>query len=73
MKTENSIALEKLSIFCHFCGLFSTFIGIVVGLMELLNSDFRHMQTGLYIFATGYALYKIGARIAKVVASEKGQ
>lgn len=72
MKSENMNALEKLSVFCHFGGLFSTFIGIVVTLMDLLNSDFRHVQTGIYIFATGYALYKIGARISLVLMSEKG-
>ncbi len=71
MKTENYNALEKLSLFCHFGGLFSVFVGIVVSLMDLINSDFKHIQTGIYIFATGYAIFKIGAKITAVLAAEK--
>lgn len=71
MKSDNVNALEKLSLFCHFGGLFSVFIGIVVILMNLVSSDFKHIQVGIYIFVTGYALFKIGARITAIVADEK--
>ena len=71
MKKENELALERLSLFCHIVGLFSVFIGLVVSFMELLSGNIIRMQTGLYIFITGYALVKISSKIAKVLLSEQ--
>ncbi len=71
MKINAINDLEKLSLYCHFGGLFSVFVGIVVSLMDLINGDFKHIQTGIYIFATGYAIFKIGAKISAVLAEEK--
>jgi len=66
-------ALERLSLFCYFGGLFSVFVGVVVALIDLLNADWRHIQTGIFIFASGYALFKIGSKISAIVASEQGR
>jgi len=71
MRLDNLNSLERLSLFCHFGGLFSVFAGIAVALMNLLDGDFRNMQNGVFIFITGYALFKIGARLTQIVETEK--
>lgn len=70
MKTENLKSLESLSLFCHLSGLFTVFIGIVVIFMNALNSEWRYVQVGIYIFATGYASVKISSKISQVVVDE---
>jgi hypothetical protein len=70
MKIENIKSLERLSLFCHFSGLFSVFIGLAVAFMDLLNRDVRHVQVGIYVFITGYALAKISAKISSILLSE---
>ena len=70
MKTDNAKSLESLSLFCHYCGVFSVFIGVVVAFMDLLNGDFGHIQIGIFLFAVGYALTKISSRITQILLSE---
>lgn len=72
MKAENQKALEGLSLFCHVGGLITMCLGIVVIFMDLTQGDFRHIQVGIFICATGYAFVKISARIAAILASEQG-
>lgn len=71
MKMENARSLEKLSLFCHICGLFSVFIGLAMAFMDLLNGDTKRIQMDLYIFFTGYALVKIASRLAEIVINER--
>ena len=70
MRPENEKSLERLSLLCHVCGLFSVFLGLVVAFIDLLNNDMRHIQIGIYVFFTGYALVKISSRISKVLFDE---
>lgn len=63
--------MERLSIFCHIGGVITVFLGILVALMDLLNRDFRHIQVGIFICVTGYALVKISSRIEKILLEEK--
>ena len=70
MKHENAKSLESLSLFCHYCGIFSVFIGMVVAFVDLLKSDFAHIQVGIFLFAIGYALVKISSRITQILLSE---
>ena len=57
--------------FCHLGGLFSVFLGIIVIFIDLLNNDLTHIQVGLYIFVSGYALVKIAAKISDILISER--
>ena len=70
MKPENAKSLESLGLFCHYCGIFSVFIGVVVTFMDVLNGDFGHIQIGIFLFAVGYALVKISSRITEILFSE---
>jgi hypothetical protein len=63
--------MERLSLFCHICGVFSVFIGLAMSFMDLLNGDVKRIQTDLYIFFTGYALVKISNRLSSIIASER--
>jgi len=71
MQQQNARSLESLSWFCHLCGVLSVFIGMSVTLMNLINRDFFHIQSGLFIFASGYALIKISTKIMLIVNSER--
>jgi len=71
MHRHNANALESLSWFCHLCGLFSVFIGMTVTLLNFLDKDFMHIQSGIYIFVTGYALVKISKKISNILNSER--
>lgn len=71
MQQQNTRSLESLSWFCHLCGVLSIFIGMTVSLMNLINRDFFHIQSGLFIFASGYALIKISAKITQILNSER--
>lgn len=70
MRAENRRALESLSLFTHICGIFSVFIGLTMAFMDILNKDMRRIQMDFYIFFTGYALVKIGSKLAQIVVSE---
>jgi hypothetical protein len=71
MQQQNARSLESLSWICHLCGLLSVFIGMTVTLMNLMNRDFFHIQSGLFIFISGYALTKISKKIDFIVNSER--
>ena len=71
MKSENVKTLESLSLFCHLSGIITVFLGIVVILMDLVNSDFKHIQAGFFILVTGYAFVKIAAKLSGVYQSEQ--
>jgi len=42
-------------------------------MFNLINGDFTDIQVGIYIFAMGYALFKVGARLAQIVTEEKAK
>jgi hypothetical protein len=70
MKQENAKSLESLSLFCHYCGIFTVFIGVLITFMDVMNGDFGHIQVGIFLFAVGYALVKISSRISEILLSE---
>ena len=70
MKAENRQSLEGLSLFCHYSGLVSIFLGFIIIFMCLLSGDLRNVQTGLYIFAVGYTFTKISSKISNIILSE---
>ena len=71
MRTENIRSLERLSLLCHFVGLFSVFVGMIVALLDLKNGDMKHIQVGIYVFSTGYALVKVSAKISAILIDEQ--
>ena len=71
MKPQNVKTLENLNLFCHFSGIITVFLGIVVILIDLNNKDFEHIQIGFFILAVGYAFVKIAAKILSVVCDEE--
>lgn len=73
MKQENIKILENLSLFCHFSGIITVFLGLVVILMDLSNKDFGHIQIGFFVFVSGYAFVKISSKISGVLHSEEGR
>jgi uncharacterized membrane protein HdeD (DUF308 family) len=73
VKLKNLKILENLSLFCHFSGIITVFLGIVVILMDLSNKDFAHIQIGFFVLATGYALVKISSKISRVICDEENR
>ena len=71
MEMRDKISLENLSLFCHFAGLFSVFIGLVLAFMTVMNEDKRFFQVALYIFFSGYANVKIANKIGDIVHRER--
>jgi len=71
MKQINITDLERLSLFCHFCGIFSVFLGLSVTFMDVLKNDMSHVLVGLYVFITGYASTKISKKLMSVIYEEK--
>ncbi len=71
MKSENVKLLESLNLFCHFSGIVTIFLGIVVIFMDLSNNDFGHIQIGFFLLAVGYAFVKIASKVSKVVCDEE--
>ena len=71
MKDNNVRALSKLSAFCRYAGIISVFLGILVLFVDVLNRDWSHMQTGLFIFVSGYTFLKIGTKISSVLFDER--
>ena len=71
MQKDNIKTLENLSLYSHFGGLFTVFIGVIVVFVDVLNGDFSHIQIGIYIFATGYAFVKISQRLTQVLIDER--
>lgn len=71
MDMSDKRSLENLSLFCHFTGLFSVFIGLVMGFMTVMNADKRFLQMAIYIFFSGYANVKIANKIGDIVRRER--
>ena len=71
MEQKNVKILENLSLFCHFSGIITVFLGLVIILMDLSNKDFGHIQIGFFVLAVGYAFVKISASISGVLRSEE--
>ncbi|GEM_PF-1687164 len=71
MRFENIKSLEYLSLYGHISGLITIFLGIVVIAMDLLNSDFRHIQVGIFICVVGYAFVKIAEKSETILLSER--
>jgi len=71
MKMQNIRDMENLSLYTHFSGLITIFLGILVIMIDLINKDFGHIQVGIFILITGYAFFKISQKIAHVLKSEK--
>jgi hypothetical protein len=71
MQKDNIKVLENLSLYSHFGGMFSVFLGLVTVFVDFLNGDFGHIQIGIYIFATGYAFVKISQRLTQVLIDER--
>ena len=71
MKDNNVRALSKLSAFCKYSGLISTFLGIVILFIDVINKDWVHMQVGLFVFISGYSFMKIGAKVSSVLFDER--
>lgn len=42
-------------------------------MFTLINGDFTQIQVGIYIFATGYALFKVGVNLTQIVTEEKAK
>jgi len=71
MQKENVKVMENLSLYSHFGGMFSVFVGLVVVFIDFLNGDFAHIQVGIYIFVTGYAFVKVSQRLTQVLIDER--
>jgi hypothetical protein len=71
MKDHNLISLERLSLYCHLCGIVTIFLGILTIGLNLVAQDFRNMQSGIFIFAVGYAFTKISSRLQSIIYEEK--
>jgi len=71
MLNKNIVEMDRLSLFCHICGLFTIFLGMLVIFIDFLNEDFQHIQVGIFIFVTGYAFVKISTKISNILFEEK--
>ncbi len=73
MKSNNVKALRRLSFFCRYSGLICLFAGILVIFLDVFNRDWLHAQIGFFIFVTGYANAKIGAKLSSVLFDERSE
>ncbi len=71
MKFKNIIKLERLGIFTLGGGLINMLLGCLVTVVNLMEKDFKHIQVGIFIFAIGYALTKIGQQLSLIASEEK--
>ena len=71
MKLKNVKFLEDLILYSHLCGLITIFLGMVVIVIDLLNSDFRQIQVGIFICVVGYAFVKIAQKSETILLSER--
>jgi hypothetical protein len=73
MKRTNVRILENLSLFCHFSGIITVFLGIIVIFLDLNNKDYGHIQIGFFTLIVGYAFVKISQKISRVVCDEENK
>ena len=71
MQAKNAKELESLSFSCHVGGLIILFMGILVAGMNFMSGEAKHVQEGIFIFISGYALVKISTKISRIVEEEK--
>ncbi len=71
MKFESTKSLEYLSLYGHISGLITIFLGIIVIAMDLINSDFHHIQVGIFICVVGYSFVKIAEKSETILLSER--
>ncbi len=71
MKFKNIKKLERLGIFTLGGGMINILLGILIVFVDVTRQDFKHIQVGIFIFAIGYALIKIGAQLSQIAAEEK--
>ncbi|OGX28460.1 MAG: hypothetical protein A2705_03590 [Omnitrophica WOR_2 bacterium RIFCSPHIGHO2_01_FULL_52_10] len=71
MKLENVKSLEDLILYGHISGLITIFLGMVVIAMDITNSDFRHIQVGIFICVVGYAFVKIAQKGETILLGER--
>ncbi len=71
MKFESTKSLEYLSLYGHISGLITIFLGIIVIVMDILNSDYHHIQVGIFICVVGYAFVKIAEKSEIILLSER--
>ncbi len=71
MRFENTKSLEYLSLYGHISGLITIFLGIIVIVVDILNSDYRHVQVGIFICVVGYAFVKIAEKSETILLSER--
>ncbi len=71
MKFESTKSLEYLSLYGHISGLITIFLGIIVVVMDILNSDFHHIPVGIFICVVGYAFVKIAEKSETILLSER--
>ena len=65
------MALETLSVYCHFGGISILALGLIVGVMDFMSDGIKRLQQGLFIFAIGYAVFKISTKINTILDDEK--
>ena len=70
MKQKNIRMLENLSLFCHVGGIINVFLGILIAAMNFSNNQLGHVQSGIFIFLTGYALVKISTKLSYIIWDE---
>lgn len=71
MKEKNIKELRKLSMFCQYSGLIFIFLGIVVIFVDFINHNRMHLQTGFFIFMSGYTFHKTGQKVSKILFDER--
>jgi hypothetical protein len=71
MKIKNLKSLENLSLYSHFSGIITIFLGLMVILLDLMNKDYKHIQIGFFVLATGYSFVKISSKLSGVIRDEE--
>ena len=71
MRFESTKSLEYLSLYGHISGLITIFLGFIVIVVDVLNSDYRHVQVGIFICVVGYAFVKIAEKSETILLTER--
>lgn len=71
MKFKNIKKLERLGVFTLGGGMINILLGMLIVFVDLTSKDFKHIQVGIFIFAIGYALTKIGTQLSQIATEEK--
>ena len=71
MDPKHYNSLEQLSLYCFFCGLLPTFLGVLMVFMDVVTQAYEHMLIGIFIFITGYSQVKISERLDSILNAER--